>query len=81
MGENIPEKLEISYEACWTENDGVYGCGCFHASIEEALRCMRRDGTSFVRAVENGVTRSLDDTEIGEYLMALGKVSGRTPPS
>ena len=81
MGENISEKLELSYEECWTENDGgVYGCGCEHRTIAEAVACMARDGKSFVRAVQGGTSRSLSDEEFPEFLSALGKSSERTPP-
>jgi hypothetical protein len=35
------------------------------------------DGRSFVRAVQDGITRSLDDQEMKEFMAELGKVSGR----
>jgi hypothetical protein len=71
---------EVRYEACWTENDGLYSCGCGHATIAEAIKCMAPDGRSFVRAVQEGISRSLNDCELGEFLVELGKVSERTPP-
>lgn len=74
MAPNIPE---VRYEACWTEIDGLYSCGCAHATIAEAMRCMVPDGRSFVRAVEDGLTRSLDDVEMKEFMAELGKVSRR----
>ena len=63
---------EISYEACWTENDGMWSCGCGHKTIREAVGCMTRDGRSFVRAIQNGVTRFLNDDEFPDFLQALG---------
>lgn len=68
---------EIRYEACWTERDGLYSCGCEHMTIADALRCMVPDGRSFVRAVQDGITRSLDDQEMKEFMAELGKVAGR----
>lgn len=71
---NIPD---IRYEACWIESDGLYSCGCGHPTIDAAMGCLVRDGRSFIRAVQDGVTRSLDDVEMKEFLAALGKVPGR----
>ena len=56
---------------CWTEADGLYSCGCDHETIESAMSCLIPDGRSFIRAVENGTTRSLDDAELKEFLGAL----------
>jgi hypothetical protein len=72
--------MKRTYEACWTESDGLYSCGCRHLSIADAMRCMVPDGRSFVRAVEDGITRSLSDEELREFLMELGKLSERTTP-
>jgi hypothetical protein len=41
------------------------------------MRCLVPDGRSFVRAVEDGITRSLDDEEMKEFIAELGKISGR----
>jgi hypothetical protein len=71
---NIPD---IRYEACWIESDGLYSCGCGHRTIGAAMGCMVRDGRSFIRAVQDGTTRSLDEVEMKEFLAELGKVSGR----
>lgn len=35
------------------------------------MSCLIPDGRSFIRAVENGTTRSLDDAELKEFLGAL----------
>ena len=48
-----------------------------HITIAGAMRCMVPDGRSFVRAVQDGATRSLDDDEMKEFMAELGKVSGR----
>ena len=71
---------EVRYEACWTESDGLYSCGCGHDTISGAMRCMVPDGRSFVRALQAGITRSLNDGELGEFLIELGKLAERTPP-
>jgi hypothetical protein len=35
------------------------------------MGCLIPDGRSFIRAVENGTTRSLDDAELREFLAVL----------
>ncbi len=35
------------------------------------MNCLIPDGRSFIRAVEKGTTRSLDDAELKEFLGAL----------
>jgi hypothetical protein len=35
------------------------------------MTCLIPDGRSFIRAVEKGTTRSLDDAELKEFLGAL----------
>lgn len=46
-------------------------------TIADAMRCMVPDGRSFVRAVEDGLTRSLDDHEMKEFIAELGRFSRR----
>lgn len=58
----------------------MYSCGCRHKSIRDAMRCLVPDGRSFIRAVEKGISRSLDDPEWKEFLTELGRVSGRQSP-
>jgi hypothetical protein len=38
---------------------------------------MAPDGRSFVRAVEDGTTRSLDDVEMKEFMAELGRAQRR----
>ena len=59
---------EVTYVACWTENDGVHSCGCHHFSIAAALGCLTPDGRTFIRAWDNGVLRSLSDDELGAFI-------------
>lgn len=59
------------YAACWTEDDGVYFCGHKHKTVAESMKCLVPDGRSFIRAFENGVSRSLMDEEFQEFLIAL----------
>jgi len=77
MEESVPE---VRYEACWTEIDGVFSCGCRHVSIREAMSCLVPDGRTFIRAVEKGVSRSLDEPEWKEFLAELGRLPGRRSP-
>jgi hypothetical protein len=63
--------LPIRYVACWTEDDGIYFCGHEHKTIAESMKCLVPDGGSFIRACEAGVSRSLNDGEVGEFLVAL----------
>jgi hypothetical protein len=66
-----PNISDLHYEACWTENDGLYGCGCRHETIADAIGCVIGDGKHFVRAVEGGVSRSLNEEELREFVLAL----------
>jgi hypothetical protein len=63
---------EVSYVACWTEDDGVHSCGCHHLSISSALRCLTPDGRTFIRALDKdkdkGGLRSLTDDELGTFI-------------
>jgi len=68
METTIPE---VCYEACWTEDDGLYACGCGHPSIAEAMACVARDGRHFIRAIENGKSRSLNDQELSVFITEL----------
>ena len=70
MAPNIPD---VHYEACWTENDGIYSCGCEHPTIYDAMRCLVPDGSMFIRAVQDGISRSLNDTELIEFLAASSR--------
>lgn len=65
---NIPE---IYYVACFTEDDGIYHCGHEHPTVREAMYCVVPDGGSFVRAVDAGVFRSLNNREFIDSLEAL----------
>jgi hypothetical protein len=67
------------YLICWTEDDGIYSCGHEHVSVSDAMRCLVPDGRSFVRACEAGVYRSLNETEVGYFLAALGEMPWRSP--
>jgi hypothetical protein len=72
MALNIPDGW---YVACFTANDGIYGCGHRHPSIPEAMLCIVPDGGSFIRASENGILRSLNEGEEHDaFLGALSKM-------
>ena len=62
----------VRYAACWTEDDGIYYCGHLHQTVAEAMSCLVPDGGTFVRAYEDGVSRSLDSREFIALLAALG---------
>jgi hypothetical protein len=59
------------YVVCWTEDDGIYGCEHKHGTIAEAMWCMVPGGGTFIRAVEGGRSRSLNEAEWVEFLIAL----------
>ena len=65
-----PISPEVTYVACWTEDDGVHSCGCHHPTIAAALRCLTPDGSTFIRAwdKDKGVLRSLSDDELGTFI-------------
>jgi hypothetical protein len=62
---------EISYVACFTQDDGVYSCGHLHPSVREAMNCLVPNGGSFIRAHEAGTFRSLSNREFIDYLESL----------
>ena len=68
----------VHYMACWTEDDGIYCCGHEHRSIAESMNCLVPDGRSFIRARESGASRSLNDGEAGEFLVALQAMPWRS---
>ena len=67
----------MHYEICWVGEDGLYGCGHEHPSVEDAVRYMAPAGGSFIRACESGVFRSLNETEVGYFLVALRELPWR----
>jgi len=66
-----PNTPEISYVACFTQDDGVYSCGHLHPSVREAMNCLVPNGGSFIRAHEAGTFRSLSNREFIDYLESL----------
>ena len=75
MAANIPERR---YVACFTADDGVYSCGHNHKSVREAMDCLVPNGGSFVRAMDAGVSRSLNDREFIDFLEALQEMPWRS---
>ena len=53
----------LFYVACWTEIGGIYSCGHEHLTIREALECLVPDGKSFIRALDRGRLRSLNEEQ------------------
>jgi hypothetical protein len=66
-----PNTAEITYVACFTEDDGVYSCGHHHPTIREAMNCLVPDGGSFIRAYDAGTLRSLSNREFIDFLESL----------
>ena len=56
----------MAYVACYLGDGGVMNCGHDHATIRDAMQCLRPGG--FVRAKEEGVLRSLDDDEVRTFI-------------
>lgn len=67
-------KPEISYVACFTQDDGVYACEHRHPSVREAMNCLVPNGGSFIRAHEAGNFRSLSNPEFIDYLESLAQL-------
>jgi hypothetical protein len=62
----------LHYVVCWAgERGAIYGCIHQHATIREALDCLIPNGTNFLRANEEGHYRSLQETEIIEFLRVI----------
>ncbi len=68
MAANTPD---ITYVACFTEDDGVYSCGHHHPTVREAMNCLVPDGGSFIRAYDAGIFRSLSNREFIDFLESL----------
>ena len=64
----------LFYVACWTEDDGIYACIHEHESVSDAMKCLVPDGGCFVRAIEAGILRSLNEAESIDFLRALGSM-------
>jgi hypothetical protein len=75
MGANIPKRR---YVACFTADDGVYSCEHNHKTVREAMDCLVPNGGSFVRALDAGVSRSLNDREFIDFLEALQEMPWRS---
>jgi hypothetical protein len=75
MKANIPERR---YVACFTADDGVYACAHNHKSVRDAMNCLVPNGGSFVRAMDAGVSRSLNDKEFIDFLEALQEMPWRS---
>lgn len=69
----------MHYEICWVGEDGLYGCGHAHPSVQDAARHMAPSGRSFIRACESGAFRSLNDGEFIAFLAALRDMPWRSP--
>jgi hypothetical protein len=75
LASNLPVTIsEISYVACFSEDDGIYSCGHLHPSVRDAMNCLVPDGGSFVRAYEAGAVRSLTNGEFIDFLEALAEM-------
>jgi hypothetical protein len=59
------------YVTCWTEDDGIYACDHKHSTIAEAMWCLVPDGGTFIRAMEGGTSRSLNEAECEEFLIVM----------
>jgi hypothetical protein len=66
-----PNTPNITYVACFTEDDGVYSCGHPHPTVREAMNCLVPDGGSFIRAYDAGIFRSLSNREFIDFLESL----------
>ena len=66
-----PNTPDITYVACFTEDDGVYSCGHLHPTVREAMNCLVPDGGSFIRAYDAGIFRSLSNREFIDFLESL----------
>lgn len=63
--------VSLFYVACWTEDDGIFGCMHEHPSVRDAMNCLVPDGGSFIRACEAGIFRSLNEAEFIDFMEAL----------
>jgi hypothetical protein len=62
----------VYYVACFTAEDGgVYHCGHTHRTVRSAMNCLIPDGGGFVRAFDKGISRSLDNMELIDFLESL----------
>jgi hypothetical protein len=61
----------VYYVVCWTEQDGIYGCGHEHVTIADAMKCLVPDGGMFIRAVEGDKSRSLTEAESVDFLIGM----------
>jgi hypothetical protein len=59
------------YVACFSEDDGIYRCDHFHATVRDAMSCIVPDGGSYIRAYDAGVFRSLSNREFIDFLESL----------
>jgi hypothetical protein len=70
MADNIPK---IWYDACFTEDDGLYSCEHRHPTVAETMSCLIPDG-GFIRAFEAGLYRSLNEKEYIDFLEHMEKM-------
>ena len=66
---------ERRFVACWVANNRMYCCEHEHENLPEVLPCLRQHPASFIRVVEYGETRSLNDREWRQYVGLLSQIS------
>lgn len=52
-----------SFVSCWIESDGIARCGHRHTTVNAAENCIQNSG-GFIRALDDGVERVLNEREI-----------------
>lgn len=68
-------KDDRRFVACWVVQNRMHSCEHEHASINDVIACLRQHPSAFIRVIEYGETRSLNDREWKQYVGLLSQIS------
>ncbi|MBV9086181.1 MAG: hypothetical protein JOY79_01735 [Acidobacteriaceae bacterium] len=63
------------FVACWLVQNRMHSCLHEHGCLKEVLPCLRQHPSAFIRVIEHGETRSLNDREWKQYVSLLSGTS------
>jgi ribulose bisphosphate carboxylase small subunit len=62
------------FVACWVIQNRMYCCEHEHSTLSDVMSCLRQHPSSFIRVLEYGETRSLNDREWKQYVGLLSQM-------
>ena len=72
---SLSGKDDRRFVACWVLQNRMHSCEHEHGTINEVLPCLRQHPSAFIRVIEYGETRSLNDREWKQYVGLLSQIT------